>query len=472
MSRSPATSIRSCLRSRARMILTRGITSSLLFAAAPHALAPPLAAQQVAGTLTLEDALLLARDHNPAFQRVRNDVVVAANAVRTAWAAAFLPNMSSSIGFGGSRYTSVTGQDAFGHPARLPDPRSSRSSSASQGVGSQITLFDGLGSIRGLQAQRALFAGTEAHIEAQELLLLAQVSREYFQAVKATRVIALEEALLASARERLLRTEELLRIAARNRVDVLGARADVAQSEQNLERARGEADKARLNLASTIGIEPTTSMTLDTALPRIFSPADLDAEALVGHALRSSPLIQQREAALSAARHRADAARGRRLPTLSASAGYNRSVTQSGYGAFGELNPLNYGFSFGLQASLPIFTRFQTSAAIGEAAAAHEDAEHDLRGARLTVERDVRAALIDLENAHRSLMLAEQNAELSRERQDLTQEQYRLGGVNFTELQNVIDRTAQAERQALDARFQFIIARLNLEEKLGTRLED
>jgi outer membrane protein TolC len=96
---------------------------------------------------------------------------------------------------------------------------------------------------------------------------------------------------------------------------------------------------------------------------------------------------------------------------------------------------------------------------------------HDLRGAGLAVQRDVRQAAIDLLHAFRSLRLAEQNAELSRERQELTQEQYRLGGITFTELQNVIDRTAQAERQALEARFAFINARLVLEERLGAPLE-
>jgi outer membrane protein len=146
-------------------------------------------------------------------------------------------------------------------------------------------------------------------------------------------------------------------------------------------------------------------------------------------------------------------------------------MTMQNYGAFGELNPQNYGFSFGVSGSLPLFSRFQTSAQIADAEAAAQDAEHDVRGARLVAERDVRAAVIDLVNAYRSLRLAEQNAELSRERQDLTQEQYRLGGITFSELQNVIDRTAQAERQALDARFAFITARLNLEARLGSSLD-
>jgi outer membrane protein len=443
--------------------------------AAAAALLPMLAAapaltQQATGALTLEDALRIAREQNPAFQRVRNDLEPADMAVRQAWANAFLPTLNASVGFSGSQSTAVTGLDPFGQVVRLDAPRRARCSGASQGIGGGITLFDGFSSLRLLQAQRSEYDATEANIAAQEVQLTAQISREFYQAVRALRVIALEEALLASARERLGTTEALLRLAARNRVDVLGAQADVAQSEQAVQRARGEADKARLALAASMGLGPATSITVDTALPAVFNPSDLDATSLVTLALLSSPVIRQREAAVEAARHRVAAARGRRLPTISGNFGYYRSVNQTGYGAWGEFNPLNYGHSFGISASLPLFTRFQTTAAIASASAASQDAEHDLRGARLNLERDVRAALIDLENAYRSLQLAEQNAELSRERQELTQEQYRLGGVNFTELQNVIDRTAQAERQLLDARFQFNTARLTLEERLGTAL--
>jgi outer membrane protein len=219
-------------------------------------------------------------------------------------------------------------------------------------------------------------------------------------------------------------------------------------------------------------MQPTTSISVDTVLPQVFDPADLDVTALVAGALAGSPLVRQREAALSAAQYSASAARGRRLPSLSASAGYNRGMSASGYGAIGEFNPgQNYGFSFGLGVSLPLFSRFQTSEVIAQASANATDAEYDLQATRLTVERDVRTAIIDLDNAYRSLQLSEVQVELNRERQEATQERYRLGGSDFTTLQNVIDRTAQAERQALEALFGFINARISLEEKLGHRLE-
>ncbi|HEX2168256.1 MAG TPA: TolC family protein [Longimicrobiales bacterium] len=447
-----------------RHVCCAAALASMLCTAAP-------ASGQEATVLTLEEALRIARSGNPEFLRTANDLEVANASLRSAWGS-FLPSLNTSMSFSGSRSTTLTSEDFFGEPVESPEPVTSSRSSAGQGISTQITLFDGGASVRSLQAQRAAYNGVEAQIEAQAIQLDARVSREYFQAVRAVRNIALEEHLLASALDRLERTEQLLRLAARNREDVLGARSDVAQAELNLERARGELDKTRLILAATLGMDPTTSVSVDTVLPPVFDPAELDVQALVSGALSSSPLVRQRESALRAAKYRASAARGRRLPSISANAGYNRGMSSAGYGAFGQLNPdQNYGFSFGLGISLPLFSRFQTSEAIAQASASAVDAEYDLRAAQLTVERDVRAAIIDLDAAYRLLQLAEVQVDLNRERQELTQDSYRLGGVDFTALQNVIDRTAQAERQALEALFGFINARISLEEKLGHRLE-
>ena len=82
----------------------------------------------------------------------------------------------------------------------------------------------------------------------------------------------------------------------------------------------------------------------------------------------------------------------------------------------------------------------------------------------------MRAAVIDLENAYRQLALAEQKAALSAQRLELATEQYRLGALDFLRLQRVIDETSNAERQALDARYGFVRARVALEEKLGAPL--
>ena len=443
------------------------LPAALAFAAPVAAQLPPPV--EVPARLTVEDALRLAREHNPALRRAGNDGAVAAAQLRQAWSA-FLPELGTSLGFGAGSSRSVTGQDDFGRPVTLPDARSFRSSRASQSINANLTLFDGTANLQNLRARRADARAVDLSFAAQQSAVEAQVRRAFYQTLRAERSIALEEQLLASARDRVERAEQLLRLAANDQVDVLGARADAASQEQKLERARGEARKSKLALLQTIGIEATSGLELHAVLPDVFDPAALDVDSLVAVAAIHNPGIAQRGAQQVAAERRASAARGSRLPRITMAGSYGRSMNLNRFEALGELNPQNTQLDFSLNVSLPLFTRFGTGAQIAQADAQAEDAREDARATRLDLAAEVRSAHIDLANAFRSLELAELSAELSRERLELAQEKYRLGALGFTELQNVIDRTAQAQRDAIDARFGFLAARVALEEKLGTSL--
>jgi outer membrane protein TolC len=119
---------------------------------------------------------------------------------------------------------------------------------------------------------------------------------------------------------------------------------------------------------------------------------------------------------------------------------------------------------------VPLFNRFQTSAAVGQAEVEALNAAESLREARLEVEREVRAALIDLENAHAAVRLAERSAEIAREQLRQGQEQYRLNTLDYTALQRMVDQVSAAERGVLEAYYSFTMALLTLEERVGGRV--
>jgi outer membrane protein TolC len=207
--------------------------------------------------LTLDDALRhRAREHNPAFLRTANDLDVAgARCARRG--AAFLPSLNTSLNFSGSRSPRAHGRGLL----RRSDPscRSRVTSQSQLGEPGHQHADDAVR--RRLDAAQPAGAARRVRREwtrrsrRRPIQLDAQVSREYYQAC-VPRATSRWRSAAGVGADRLERTEELLRLAARNRVDVLGARADVAQAEQNVERARGEADKARLTLAATLGMSP------------------------------------------------------------------------------------------------------------------------------------------------------------------------------------------------------------------------
>jgi outer membrane protein TolC len=97
------------------------------------------------------------------------------------------------------------------------------------------------------------------------------------------------------------------------------------------------------------------------------------------------------------------------------------------------------------------------------------NAREEVQAARLTLEREVRSALIDLENAYRSVQLADRGRDLARRRLELANQQFRIGALKYEDLESVIEQAARAERDAVNARYDFAAARATLEEKASTR---
>ena len=432
-------------------------------------LAPTVRAQQVPANLSLEDAIGIAKQRNPAYRRSMATLRSAGVDVRAGWGA-FLPDVTGRLNFVGTTGTTVTGQDDFGRATNLPSPVDFQQSSASQSVSSSLTLFDGFQSLNTYRASRAARDAAAAGVDSEERKLVAEVARRFYDALNTRRLIELEQRLLESAREQLDANQRLFRVAAASRVDVLGAQVDVSRQEIAVDRVQSEARKAILALREEIGIEEDIEFETVGALPEPFDPSVLDPEELVKLAFEASPTMSQLEANRRSASLRASAARGQRLPSITASATYSRSVNLGSYDALFDFNPQNRSFQFSLGLSWPLFNNFQTDQRVAQADLTYRRADEDLREGRLQLERSVRSGYIDLQNAYESVQLARRAADLSRQRVTLARQQFRLGAIPFTNLQTVIDGASQAERDLITRELDFAKALVTLEERIGRQV--
>ncbi len=450
---------------RGRLGVTRAAALFLILGA----LGPVLAvAQQVPTRLTLDQALELARRHNPAYLRTlaRAD---AAGADVLASVGAFLPSLDGSLSFNGSSRTVVTGTDDFGKPLELEESLTFQNSSSSQSLSTRITVFDGLQNLNNLRGARAGANAAQAGVTAEAARVEGEVKRRFYRVLQAQQLIAVEEQLLAARRGELATTERLFRVLAlgQDQVTILGAQVEVSRQEQALESALGEARKALLLLVEQIGLDDVGVLEVVGEFPEEFDPALLAADELVAHVLRENPEMKRAMANAAQADFAASAARGQRLPTISATARFSRQVGLGGYDALFKLNPRDRTFGFGFAVQLPIFTRFSTSQAIARAVVNEREADETLREVRLQLERATRSALIDVENSYRQLQLAERSVELGRRQAEMAREQYQLGSKTFTELQQILSRTANDLRAALNARLNHVSAVTALEELVG-----
>jgi outer membrane protein len=425
----------------------------------------PQAGQGAPRPLSLEEAVALALEHNPSYQRQLNQVAVAEVGERQRLGA-LLPSLSAGLSLNGNTSRVKTTEDPWGRPISEAQYIESTRSTMSQALSGSVPLFN-LQTLRQQGEARGRTEVQAAAAVAGAALLRTQVGGDYYDAVLQEGLVGVEERSLATARETLGAIRQLLRIAARQPTDVLGAELQVAQAEQAVQQARGGARKARLQLASRMGVSLDTEYELVSGFPRVFDPAALELDGLMGRALGANPRLAQQAAQVGAAERSLAVARAARYPSLNGSYSWGRSTSLPDYDAFREFSPPNQSWGFGLSLSFPLLNRFQTWGGVGQAQLEAESALESLREARLDLEREVRSALIDLENAYTSVQLAERAAEIAVEQLRQGQEQYRLNTLDYTALQRMVDQVAASERSVLRAYSSFALALLALEERVG-----
>jgi outer membrane protein len=430
--------------------------------------ASPLRAQSADTVpLTLDQALRTAAENNPTYRRAQTEVGTARADVRRA-RGAFLPTVSLGLGTGIGYSRAVTATNDFGGTVGSDTVIVSNTSSANQSLSlGQVTLLDGGQRRRDLRAAQTGEQVVAARVSGAEITMNADVTRRYWEAVRTDRTIRLEEALLASARDRLEVTRALVRVGVRGPIDVLGAEVTVAEQEQALERARGDARKAQLDLRQAMGVFDDGWLRLVDEPIALFDPAALDTDALVQRALAAHPRIQRATLGVTQSEQRLASVRGTRWPRLTMGASMGRNEYFQNYSGLYDLRPSNQSASVSLNLTIPLFTGYQTSYQLQSARAQRDAALEDARGERLALEREVRGSLVDLDNAYRAAVNAERTLGLNRRRLELAQQQYRVGALNLTDLTDAVERTARAERDALRTRFDFASAHATLEERLG-----
>src|SRR5262249_29676508 len=118
--------------------------------------------------------------------------------------------------------------------------------------------------------------------------------------------------------------------------------------------------------------------------------APLDSAGIMSLALEG-PTIRQYEAQATAASASERSAKAAYLPTISLSATYGGNGTAAAYGLNNSPFPYSRGISFNV--NYPIFNRFQRENTLAAAQINHENADAQMRDARLGAQQNIITAI-------------------------------------------------------------------------------
>jgi outer membrane protein len=241
----------------------------------------------------------------------------------------------------------------------------------------------------------------------------------------------------------------------------------VALGNAQLSALTAENDLLTANAALTrlvAATTPVTAVQTDTGSLRPFAldSAQIEALALGG------PSVRQATASLEAAQSNVKAAKGAWWPTLTASYGRNRVGADSVF----TLAPETYNYSGQLRFSLsyPLFDQFTRQQSIATASVAAANADASLRDAKYAAQQSLVQYLGALRTAREQVAIQLVSVAAAEEALRVQQQRYQMGAGTILDALTSQTTLNQARYLLIQARFNYRIAKAQLEALIGREL--
>jgi len=500
----------------ARAVSPRLLAGALLIGAVTPAFPSVLAAQtpapaaSVGPTLSLEEAIGLARQNNPVFQQSVNNRRRAAAQVRSAYGN-LLPSVQTNVStqYREGRQQFFAGQ-AFGAQA---DQLNSNVS-----VGADVSYS--VAALTAPRLQRASQEAVEADITGSEQNLRTNVTQQYLLALQQAARAQLQDTLIATAQSQLELAKARVAVGAATVLDVRRAEVALGQAQVAGIQARNQAEVEKLRLFQQLGV----TQPADVALTTRFPVADVGVElpALLDQARRGNPTLNALRTREDVAGLNVKGAKGDYLPTLNLQAGVSGfgntftstdglvaqalgskvgqcqqsvairniatgattnpstacagialdqseiSQARAGNGSLYDFRRNPYSVTATL--SFPIFNGFTREQRVQEAVANRNDATYRVRAQELLLVAEVTGAFRTLTAQRQTVALQEQSAGTAREALFLAQERYRVGAGTFIDVATARDEYARAQTDYVNAIYEYHRAFAALENAVGRPL--
>ena len=348
------------------------------------------------------------------------------------------------------RAFSFTGN--FNHP----DPTDNLNSK----VLAQWSLYDGGQSLASRQAAKLNTEATRQTFAAARNDLVFEVTRAFHTIGKAREFVSAAAAAVGSIEANV--TVASNRFAAGNvlKTDLLDSQVRLAESQENLIRARNAVALSEVVFRTVIGVGEKENVTADETVgqaPRLSSPDESNRRDTCS--TLSRPELAAAQQTVTAAERQVRAAQAGYIPRLNTFASYD---LDSGNGT-------RYTDSWlaGVSIDVNIFDGFLTRGKVSEARANLESARQQERKVALSVTLETRQAQLNLEETQARLDTTGKSVEQAEESVQITKDRYANGLALLTQLLDAENALTAARQRRAAVGTDLLIARAALDHALG-----
>lgn len=339
------------------------------------------------------------------------------------------------------------------------------------------SIYDDANYGRLARARAELLAADAQYAEAWQSFLF-RVSERYFDVLTALDSVRFAQAEETALRRQFEQAEQRFEVGLAAVTDVHEARAVYDAAQARVILAENQLEDAREALREITGALFENYARLIEDVP-LEGPSPEGVEAWIELALAANPRILQQRGQLEVAEADLRVARAGHLPTLALTGTYNRNVNNEWIGrdpitqeALASAELRNDGWTVGLNLSVPIFQGFAVQSR-------RRQAGFNLSAADRVLDQTERAVVRQTENAYRSIVAGIREVEARRQALvsansalEATNAGFEVGTRTIVDVLQSEQRFFQAERDFSQARHQFILNQLRLNQAAGQLEED
>lgn len=362
----------------------------------------------------------------------------------------FLPTLSAGAGQNWDFGRGLTSQNTYANR---------NTSMFSWQAQMQLPLFQGLQAVRQLRYAKSNLSLLESQREARAAEVSLSVIGYYLQVLYNREMLAVNREQLRLAEVQQARQEVLLEGGKVPEVDVIQARAQVAQSQLQVVNSENDCRLALLDLAKALEIDMSDE-SFDILPIEDTDLALLSPDVVYEKALQSYPSIRAARQGIRVADDAESLAFTGYLPRLS----FNAGLGSSYYTVSGESNVKfskqmrdNFSKSLGFSLSVPIFDGFSTRNRIRQAKIQRLNAELQLRQQETALAKSVKTAWIQAVAADKKHEAGAVAVEAAKAALDAMTEKYNYGKANATEWEQTRSDYVTSLAQQVQAKYEKIL---------------
>jgi outer membrane protein len=395
--------------------------------------------------LTPEDALAIGLKNNPSLSIAR-DASAIATLNRETGIGPFLPDLNATARHGGEigRGTGNT----------------------SLGLSSSLLIFDGFQTWNGYKRLQVREEGARVEERLAVETAVEDILAGYYGIAQEKRRLESIKELLAVSEERARLAQARMEVGAGSRLEQLQALSDLNADSASFLSQQVALKDAKSHLNALLG--RTASEDFDV-LDTIPLEPSLPAEDLRKALKDGNSQLRLARLDRKSAERGLEEARGGYWPSLNAGLGY--STTPEAL-ASDEEDLREDGVTYSLSLSVPLFNRFRTRQAVGNARLGLRQADTRIRQRELEVEGEFERALDRHAMGIRRVTLEERNLEVSMLQAEAARERYRLGASSPLEFRDAQTRLLDSRSRLASARQETKNAELALKRLAGQLVKE